>query len=196
MITFSKPFAIIYSSHAVSRYRERMNLDSNMSFIDVCKKMVINGCTRPRIVTDSLKIYGSKATCKETKFITTEGAFLGFYNEETEVFHADTFLSFNELREDQAYLNSSVSEDLRLWKSIREDYANGKISFDELQANSKSVTRVSIENGTMKELTTNEIKIQDDELKEFKEQNPDFIDKQIEANKKRFVNKMKQKGYK
>ena len=106
------------------------------------------------------------------------------------------YLSFNELREDQAYLNSSVSEDLRLWKSIREDYANGKISFDELQANSKSVTRVSIENGTMKELSTNKIKIQDNELKEFKEQNPDFIDKQIEANKKRYVNKMMQKGYK
>lgn len=64
-----------------------------------------------------------------------------------------------------------------------------------MQANSKSVTRVSIENGTMKELTTNK-KNQDNELKEFKEQNPDFIDKQIEANKKRYVNKMMQKGYK
>ena len=132
-ITDSKPHVIMYSAHAVRRYKERMGLDPETEFVDVCKHMFQNGCNNPRIFGDMSKIYGTDYNHREISIISMNGAYLGFADGKTAVFHADTFLSSDELKKDQLFLDASKSEDLKHWKSVREAFAKGEITSEELQ---------------------------------------------------------------
>ena len=133
-ITDSKPHVIMYSAHAVRRYKERMGLDAETEFVDVCKHMFLNGCINPRVFGDMRKIYGTNINRRELSIISTNGAYMGFADGKTEVFHAETFLSAGELRKDQLFLDASKSEDLKLWKTVREAFVKGEITSEELQS--------------------------------------------------------------
>ena len=65
---------------------------------------------------------------------------MGYADGNTEVLHSETFLSSNELRKDQLYLDASKSEDLILWKSAREAFAKGEITLEELKYQTESLS--------------------------------------------------------
>ena len=195
-ITDSKPHVIMYSAHAVRRYKERMGLDPATEFVDVCKHMFLNGCINPRIFGDMSKIYGTDVNHRELSVISMNGAYLGYADGKTEVFHADTFLSTDELKSDQLYLNANKSEDLKLWKSLREAFIKGEINSEELQRQLICYPPdIAVSDGQIIELTPEEARIRDEANKKAIS-DPELIEKAIEENKQRYKNKIRRKGYK
>ena len=195
-ITDSKPHVIMYSAHAVRRYKERMGLDPATEFVDVCKHMFLNGCINPRIFGDLSKIYGTDVNHRELSVISMNGAYLGYADGKTEVFHADTFLSTDELKSDQLYLNANKSEDLKLWKSLREAFIKGEINSEELQRQLICYPPdIAVSDGQIIELTPEEARIRDEANKKAIS-DPELIEKAIEENKQRYKNKIRRKGYK
>ena len=195
-VTDSKPHVIMYSAHAVRRYKERMGLNSEMEFVDVCKHMFINGCSRPRLFGDMSKIYGSNINHRQINFISVNGAYMGYADGNTEVLHSETFLSSNELRKDQLYLDASKSEDLILWKSAREAFAKGEITLEELKYPTESLsTDVAVSEGRIIKLSPEEARIRDEQNKKAIS-SPEYLEKSIEENRLRFNNKARRKGYK
>ena len=90
--------------------------------------LFLNGCITPRIFGDMSKIYGTDINHREINIISMNGAYMGYADGRTEVFHAETFLSSAELGKDQLFLDASKSEDLKLWKSPDfVDFSNSKI---------------------------------------------------------------------
>lgn len=195
-ITDSKPHVIMYSAHAVRRYKERMGLDPATEFVDVCKHMFLNGCITPRIFGDMSKIYGTDEKRREISVICTHGAYLGFADGSTEVFHADTFLSADELRSDQLYLDASKSEDLKLWKSLREAFVKGEITSEELQRQSVDLsTDIAVSEGRIIKLNPEEARLRDEANKKAIS-DPEYLEKAKEDNRQRYNNKIRRKGYK
>ena len=195
-ITDSKPHVIMYSAHAVRRYKERMGLDPATEFVDVCKHMFLNGCITPRILGDMSKIYGTDISRRELSIICTHGAYLGSADGKTAVFHAETFLSTDELRSDQLYLDASKSEDLKLWKSVREAFIKGEINSEELQRKLLPYSSdIAVSDGRIKKLSPEEARIRDEANKKAIS-DPELIEKAIEENKQRYKNKIRRKGYK
>ena len=195
-ITDSNPHVIIYSAHAVRRYKERMGIDPESDFVEVCKHMFLNGCSRPRLFGDMSKIYGTNINHRQINFISMNGAYMGYADGKTEVFHAETFLSSNELRKDQLYLDANKSEDLILWKSVREAYAKGEITLEELISQSERCsTDIAISDGRIIKLTPEEAKLRDEANKKTIS-DPEYIEKVKEENRQRYNNKVRRKGYK
>ena len=195
-ITDSKPHVIMYSAHAVRRYKERMGLDAETEFVDVCKHMFLNGCINPRVFGDMSKIYGTNINRRELSIISTNGAYMGFADGKTEVFHAETFLSTDELRKDQLYLDASKSEDLKLWKSAREAFVKGEITTEELQRQLVCYpSDIAVSDGRIIKLSAEEARIRDEANKKAIS-DPELIEKAIEENKQRYKNKIRRKGYK
>ena len=195
-ITDSKPHVIMYSAHAVRRYKERMGLDPATEFVDVCKHMFLNGCINPRIFGDMSKIYGTDINRRELSVICTHGAYLGYADGKTEVFHAATFLSSDELRKDQLFLDASKSEDLKLWKSVREAFIKGEITSEELQRQLLSFSSdIAVSDGRIIKLSPEEARIRDEANKKAIS-DPELIEKAIEENKQRYNKKVRRKGYK
>ena len=195
-ITDSNPHVIIYSAHAVRRYKERMDIDPESDFVEVCKHMFLNGCSRPRLFGDMSKIYGTNINHRQINFISMNGAYMGSADGKTEVFHAETFLSSNELRKDQLYLDANKSEDLILWKSVREAYAKGEITLEELISQSERCsTDITISDGRIIKLTPEEAKLRDEANKKTIS-DPEYIEKVKEENRQRYNNKVRRKGYK
>lgn len=195
-ITDSKPHVIMYSAHAVRRYKERMGLDPATEFVDVCKHMFLNGCSRPKLFGDMSKIYGTDINHRQMHFISVNGAFMGYADGKTEVFHADTFFSTDELRNDQLYLDASKSEDLIQWKSAREAFAKGEITIEELESQSQGFsTDLAVSEGRIIKLTPEEAKLRDEENKKAIS-NPEYLEKAKEENRQRYNNKIRRKGYK
>ena len=196
LITDSLPHVIMFSAHAVRRYKERMGIDPETDFVDVCKHMILNGCSRPRLFGDMSKIYGTDINHRELKFISVNGAYMGYADGKTEVFHAETFLSTDELRKDQLYLDASKSEDLILWKSTREAFAKGEITLEELKSQSEGLsTDIAISDGRIVKLTPEEAKLRDEKNKRAIS-DPEYIEKAKEENRQRYNNKIRRKGYK
>ena len=195
-ITDSKPHVIMYSAHAVRRYKERMGIDAETEFVDVCKHMFLNGCINPRIFGDMSKIYGTNINRRELSIISINGTYMGFADGKTEVFHAETFLSTDELRNDQLYLNASKSEDLKLWKSAREAYVKGEISPKELQCQSVGYSsNIAVSDGQIIKLSPEEAKLRNEENRKALS-DPNYIEKAKEDNRQRYNNKVRRKGYK
>ena len=195
-ITDSDPYVIMYSAHAVRRYKERMDLKPETEFLDVCKHMFLNGCSRPRLFGDMSKIYGSNINRRQLNFISMNGAFMGYADGKTEVFHAETFLSTDELRDDQLYLNASKSEDLILWKSAREAFAKGEITLEELKSQTtRRLTDFSISEGRIIKLSPEEARLRD-EANRKAISDPEYLEKAKEDNRLRYKNKIQRKGYK
>ena len=195
-VTDSKPFVIMYSAHAVRRYKERIGLDPETEFIDVCKHMFLNGCSRPRLFGDMSKIYGTDINRRELSIISTNGTYMGFADGKTQVFHAETFLSTDELRDDQLYLNASKSEDLILWKSAREAFAKGEITLEELKSQTtRRLTDFSISEGRIIKLSPEEARLRD-EANRKAISDPEYLEKAKEDNRLRYKNKIQRKGFK
>ena len=195
-ITDSNPHVIMYSAHAVRRYKERMDIEPETDFVDVCKHMFLNGCSRPRLFGDMSKIYGSNINRRQISFTSVNGAYMGYVDGKTEVIYADTFLSTDELRNDQLYLNVNKSEDLILWKFVREAFAKGEISLEELKSKTESSsTDIAISEGRIIKLTPEEARLRDEENKKAIS-DPAYIEKAKEENRKRYNNKIRRKGYK
>ena len=195
-ITDSKPHVIMYSAHAVSRYKERMGLDAETEFVDVCKHMFLNGCINPRVFGDMSKIYGTNTNRRELSIISTNGAYMGFADGETEVFHAETFLITDDLRKDQLFLDASKSEDLKLWKSVREAFVKGEITSEELQRQFVCYpSDIAVSDGRIIKLSPEEARIRDEANKKAIS-DPELIEKAIEENKQRYKNKIRRKGFK
>ena len=195
-ITDSKPHVIMYGAHAIRRYKERMGLDAETEFVDVCKHMFLNGCINPRVFGDMSKIYGTNINRRELSIISTNGAYMGFADGKTEVFHAETFLSTDELRKDQLYLDASKSEDLKLWKSAREAFVKGEITTEELQRQLVCYpSDIAVSDGRIIKLSAEEARIRDEANKKAIS-DPELIEKAIEENKQRYKNKIRRKGYK
>lgn len=195
-ITYSKPHAIMYSVHAVRRYKERLGIDPETDFVDVCKHMVLNGCSRPRIFGDMSKIYGTNINHRQINFTSVNGAYMGYVDGKTEVLHAETFLSVNELRKDQLYLDAKNSEDLILWKAAREAFAKGEITLGELKSQSESYTTdIAISDGRIIKLTPEEARLRDEANKKAIS-DPEYFEKAKEENRQRYSNKVRRKGYK
>ena len=195
-ITDSNPHVLMYSAHAVRRYKERMGLDPEIEFVDVCKHMFLNGCSRPRLFGDMSKIYGTNTNHRQLQFISMNGAYMGYADGKTEVFHAETFLSTDELRDDQLYLDASRSEDLVLWKAVREAFAKGEITIEELKSQSEGLaTDIAISEGRIIKLSPEEARLRDEENKKAIS-DPEYLEKAKEENKQRYNNKLRRKGYK
>ena len=195
LVTNSKPHVIMYSAHAVKRYKERMMLNPETEFVDVCKHMMLNGCSRPRVFGDMSKIYGSNTNHRQIKIISVNGTYMGYADGISQVFHAETFLSSNELRKDQLYLDASKSEDLALWKSTREAFAKGEITLEELKNQSESLsTDIAVSEGRIIKLSPEEARIRDEKNKNSIS-SPDYLEKSKEENRLRFNNKARRKGY-
>jgi len=195
-ITDSKPHVIMYSAHAVRRYKERMGLDVETEFVDVCKHMFLNGCMNPRIFGDMSKIYGTNTNRRELSIISTNGAYMGFADGKTEVFHAETFLSSDELRKDQLFLDASKSEDLKLWKSAREAFVKGEITSEELQRQLVCYpSDIAVSDGKIIKLSPEEARLRDEANKKAIS-DPDYLEKAKEENRQRYKNKVSRKGYK
>lgn len=196
LITDSKPHVIMYSAHAVRRYRERMSIDTETEYIDVCKHMILNGCINPRIIGDMSKIYGTKINRREIYIITISGAYMGYADGKTEVFHAETFLSSAELRKDQLFLDASKSEDLKLWKAAREAFAKGEITSEELQCQSAGHSSdFAISDGQIIKLSPEEARLRNEENRKAIS-DPDYIEKSKQENRQKYNNKVLRKGYK
>ena len=195
-ITDSKPHVIMYSAHAVRRYKERMGIDPATDFVDVCKHMFLNGCINPRIFGDMSKIYGTDINHREISIICTHGAYLGYADGNTAVFHAETFLSSDELKSDQLYLNASKSEDLKLWKSVREAFIKGEITSEELQSQLVCYPPdIAVSEGKIIKLSPEEAKLRDEENRKAIS-NPEYIEKAMVENSQRYNRKLLRKGYK
>ena len=196
LVTNSKPHVIMYSAHAVRRYKERMMLNPETEFVDVCKHMMLNGCSRPRVFCDMSKIYGSNTNHRQIKIISVNGTYMGYADGISQVFHAETFLSSNELRKDQLYLDASKSEDLALWKSTREAFAKGEITLEELKNQSESLsTDIAVSEGRIIKLSPEEARIRDEKNRNSIS-SPEYLEKSKEENRLRFNNKARRKGYK
>ena len=196
LVTNSKPHVIMYSAHAVKRYKERMMLNPETEFVDVCKHMMLNGCSRPRVFCDMSKIYGSNTNHRQIKIISVNGTYMGYADGISQVFHAETFLSSNELRKDQLYLDASKSEDLALWKSTREAFAKGEITLEELKNQSESLsTDIAVSEGRIIKLSPEEARIRDEKNRNSIS-SPEYLEKSKEENRLRFNNKARRKGYK
>ena len=196
LVTNSKPHVIMYSAHAVKRYKERMMLNPETEFVDVCKHMMLNGCSRPRVFGDMSKIYGSNTNHRLIKIISVNGTYMGYADGISQVFHAETFLSSNELRKEQLYLDASKSEDLALWKSTREAFAKGEITLEELKNQSESLsTDIAVSEGRIIKLSPEEARIRDEKNKNSIS-SPEYLEKSKEENRLRFNNKARRKGYK
>ena len=195
-VTDSKPHVLMYSAHAVRRYKERIGLNPETEYIDVCKHMFLNGCSRPRMFGDMSKIYGSNINRRQINFISVNGAYMGYADGNTEVFHAETFLSTNELREDQLFLDASKSEDLVLWKAAREAFAKGEITSEELESQAEKLsTDIAISEGRIIKLTPEEAGRRDEENKKAIS-DPKYLEKAKEENRHKYANKVRRKGYK
>lgn len=196
LVTNSKPHVIMYSAHAVKRYKERMMLNPETEFVDVCKHMMLNGCIRPRVFGDMSEIYGSNTNRRLIKIISVNGTYMGYADGISQVLHAETFLSSNELRKDQLYLDASKSEDLALWKSTREAFAKGEITLEELKNQSESLsTDIAVSEGRIIKLSPEEARIRDEKNKNSIS-SPEYLEKSKEENRLRFNNKARRKGYK
>ena len=196
LVTNSKPHVIMYSAHAVKRYKERMMLNLETEFVDVCKHMMLNGCSRPRVFGDMSEIYGSNTNRRLIKIISVNGTYMGYADGISQVFHAETFLSSNELTKDQLYLDASKSEDLALWKSTREAFAKGEITLEELKNQSESLsTDIAVSEGRIIKLSPEEARIRDEKNKNSIS-SPEYLEKSKEENRLRFNNKARRKGYK
>ena len=195
-ITDSKPHVIMYSAHAVRRYKERMGLDPETEFVDVCKHMYLNGCINPRIFGDMSKIYGTNINRREINIISMNGAYMGFADGKTEVFHAETFLSTDDLRKDQLFLDASKSEDLKLWKTAREAFLKGEITSEELQSQSVCYSYdIAVSDGKIIKLSPEEARLRD-EANRKAISDPDYLEKAKEENRQRYNIKVRRKGYK
>lgn len=198
IITDSKPHVIMYSAHAVNRYKERIGLDPETEFVDVVKHMFVNGCSRPRIIGDMSKIHGTNYNHRSINIISLNGAFMGYADGNTEVMHAETFLSSNEFKEDQLFLDASKSEDLFEWKKINEAYAKGDITVGEIESQLQKIAysdNIAISEGRIIELTPEEARLRDEENRKAIT-DPDLIKKAIEENRQKYNNKVRRKGYK
>ena len=172
-ITDSKPHVIMYSAHAVRRYN-------------------IN----PRVFGDMSKIYGTNINRRELSIISTNGAYMGFADGKTEVFHAETFLSAGELRKDQLFLDASKSEDLKLWKTVREAFVKGEITSEELQSQLVCYPPdIAVSEGKIIKLSPEEAKLRDEENRKAIS-NPEYIEKAMVENSQRYNRKLLRKGYK
>lgn len=195
-ITNSKPHVIMYSAHAVDRYRERMELDPETEFDDICKHMYLNGCINTRVFGDMSKIYGTNINHREISIISLNGAYLGFADGKTAVFHGETFLSSEDLRNDQLFLNASKSEDLTLWKSTREAYLKGEITSKELPCLPVCYSSdIAVSDGKIIKLSPEEARLRNEDNKKAIT-DPERIKKQLEENRQRYKNKIQRKGYK
>lgn len=121
---------------------------------------------------------------------------MGYADGISQVFHAETFLSSNELTKDQLYLDASKSEDLALWKSTREAFAKGEITLEELKNQSESLsTDIAVSEGRIIKLSPEEARIRDEKNKNSIS-SPEYLEKSKEENRLRFNNKARRKGYK
>lgn len=197
LITDSEPRVIMYSAHAMARYKERMGMDPETDYLDVCKQMFLNGCSRPKLLADMSKIYGTDINHRQMYFITVNGVYMGYVDKKTEVLYADSFLSTEDLGDDQLYLNASKSEDLALWKEMKEAYAKGEINLKELKNYTQytTYTDIGISDGQIVKLSPEELRIQNEENKKAIT-DPELIEKQKEENRQRYNNKIQRKGYK
>lgn len=198
VISDSKPHVVMYSAHAVRRYKERIGLDSETEFVDVVKHMFVNGCSRPRFLGDLSKIYGTNINHRSINIVSMNGAFMGYADGNTEVFHAETFLSSNDLKDDQLYLDASKSEDLLEWKKANEAYTKGDISVGEFESRLQKIAysdNIAFSEGRIIELTPEEARLRNEENKKAIT-DPDLIQKAIEENRKKHNNIIRRKGYK
>ena len=197
LITDSEPRVIMYSAHAMARYKERMGMDPETDYLDVCKQMFLNGCSRPKLLADMSKIYGTDINHRQMYFITVNGVYMGYVDKKTEVLYADSFLSTEDLGDDQLYLNASKSEDLALWKEMKEAYAKGEINLKELKNYTQytTYTDIGISDGQIVKLSPEELRIQN-EVNKKAITDPELIEKQKEENRQRYKNKIQRKGYK
>lgn len=197
LITDSEPRVIMYSAHAMARYKERMGMDPETDYLDVCKQMFLNGCSRPKLLADMSKIYGTDINHRQMYFITVNGVYMGYVDKKTEVLYADSFLSTEDLGDDQLYLNASKSEDLALWKEMKEAYAKGEINLKELKNYTQytTYTDIGISDGQIVKLSPEELDIQN-EINKKAITDPELIEKQKEENRQRYKNKIQRKGYK
>ena len=83
-----------------------------------------------------------------------------------------------------------------LWKSVREAYAKGEITLEELISQSERCsTDITISDGRIIKLTPEEAKLRNEANKKAIS-DPEYIEKVKEENRQRYNNKVRRKGYK
>ncbi len=195
LIAHSTPYVIIYSTHAVKRFKERMHLDESLQFVDVCKIMVKSGCIAPLKIFVPHSVYGS-TTFQKVNGIVLDGAYMGYFNTETQVTHFETFLSLDDLRKDQLYLDSKQAEYLQAWRERISAFRRGEITHQENHEAKIQPQRAVITGDSVRVLNKEEIEQDDEQHRIFKEKNPDYKERLKEQNRKNYIEKMKRKGYK
>jgi hypothetical protein len=94
------------------------------------------------------------------------------------------------------FLDASKSEDLKLWKTVREAFVKGEITSEELQRQLVCYpSDIAVSDGRIIKLSPEEARIRDEANKKAIS-DPELIEKAIEENKQRYKNKIRRKGYK
>jgi hypothetical protein len=186
------------SAHAIRRYRERSLLDDNISFEAACDTLVRHS---PYYVCYPSQTYYGSTSYRTIAFRVADGLFLGYYNNEKEIAHLETFISVEMLNEKQKS-DSAFEYNDELLKKQR-DLVLGKIPFDEeLSASLAAPSSIQVKSDEgMKVLTSEEVdelaRLSKDEYFAISEEERQRqLDEEQEANRERYDRKMKRKGYK
>lgn len=194
------PFPIqtfFVSAHAIRRYKERCLGGEDLDFVAVCDHLVRR--SPYYVCAGSRTVYG---TTKYNVMVmrVADGMFLGYYDNDRNVTHLDTFISVDMLSEHQKNLSAFKYSDQML--RDQRDMVLGKIPFNEELSRSMDSSRAYI-NGAdeLKEMSSEDIaelrKIAKEEYDAIpEEEHQRRIAEQQEANRERYDRKMMRKGYK
>lgn len=189
--------AFFVSAHAIRRYKERSLGDEDLDFVSVCDRLVRR--SPYYVCAPTHAIYGS-TKFHAVVFRVADGMFLGYYNNEKEVVHLDTFISADMLNEKQKDLSAFKFNDQML--RDQRDLVIGLIPFDEkLSASMTSSVLYTKGENELKELSEEDV----EELRKLAKEEYDAIPEeehqrriaeQQQANRERYDRKMMRKGYK
>lgn len=185
------------SAHAIRRYKERCLGGEDLEFVTVCDRLVRR--SPYYVCAPSRTIYGS-TKYHAIVFRVADGMFLGYYDNDREVVHLDTFISVDMLNEHQKDLSAFKYNDQLLRE--QRDMVIGLIPFDEKLSESMTSSAIYT-NGenALKELSSEEIEV----LRRIAQEEYDAIPEEEHqrriadeqnANRERYDRKMMRKGYK
>lgn len=167
----------LFSTHAVCRYKERMGLDADLSFAEVCKSLVASNCIEGFFSVSKAKVYGT-SDYPELAFSCDGGQFQGYYNTDTEIIHLETFLTPDMLTPIQKKMFDEVPKNLPAGLDMT-DSRNSRIYVNGADG--------SVTSFLLKDLDIDPSLL--DDLNQIKRE------ESKKANVDRYHNKMRRKGY-
>jgi len=188
--------AFFVSAHAVRRYRERCLENKAFSFEETCDALVRRSPSYTYYFSQS--VYGTTNNTTIV-FMVADGTFFGYYDKGKAIAHLETFISDDMLNDEQKQKSAYVHNKETLIS--QRDMVLGKTPFDEQISASMLRCFVSMcEGNGWKQLTDKEVEELVELVKEEvaaipEEERERKLQALQDANRLRYSNKMKRKGY-